>query len=406
MRVNEKATLKRVITLPLLVFYGVGTIVGAGIYALSGKIAGLSGMYAPFSFVVSGIIAAFVAFTYAELSSRFPKSAGEAVYVYEAFHRQWLTALVGWGIVLTGIVSAGVMARGFEGYLGELASIPAPAAISLFVVAISSVAIAGIELSVHFAVLVTLIEVAGIVLVLFVSREYLAYLPERLLELVPPMSWSVWQNILMGAFLAFYAFIGFEDMVNIAEEITEPEKNLPRGILLALLISTALFVLVALAAVLTFPTGKLAAHPAPFALFIKEHSNLPVSLITLISIIAISNGALVQVIMGARVMYGMAEKGVAPTALGVVHPVTRTPVIATIVFSVVVLILALWLPIEMLAKITSFVLLSIFALISLSLIVIKMRTAAVAYAAHIQFPAWVPAVALLLCLGLVVVQLR
>ena len=116
---SEQATLKRVITLPLLVFYGVGTILGAGIYALIGKIAGLSGIYAPFSFLLSALIASFVAFSYAELSSRYPQSAGEAVYVYEAFSRRWLATLVGWGIVITGIVSSAVMARGFHGYLNE-----------------------------------------------------------------------------------------------------------------------------------------------------------------------------------------------------------------------------------------------------------------------------------------------
>ena len=114
---KQKSTLKRAITLPLLVFYGTGTILGAGIYALSGKIAGLSGVFAPVSFLLSALIATFVAFTYAELSSRYPKSAGEAFYVGKAFAWRGLSALVGWGIVFTGIVSAAVMARGFYGYL-------------------------------------------------------------------------------------------------------------------------------------------------------------------------------------------------------------------------------------------------------------------------------------------------
>lgn len=402
----EKTTLNRVITLPFLVFYGVGTILGAGIYALSGKIAGLSGMYAPFSFLVSAIIAAFVAFTYAELSSRFPQSAGEAVYVYEAFNSQWLTGLVGWGIVLTGIVSAGVMARGFHGYLSEFLQLPAAVAIFLFVVLISVVAILGIALSVTFAALVTVIEISGILLVLFVSRDFLLDLPERWPELVPPMSWNVWRNILLGAFLAFYAFIGFEDMVNIAEEVIQPKRNLPVGIVLALLFSTVLFVLVALAAVLALPIDRLANHPAPFALFIKEHSQLPVSLISLISLIAILNGALVQIIMGSRVIYGMAGKGVAPTVLGIIHPATQTPVFATLFFSALLLILAIWLPIELLAKITSFIILSIFALVSLSLAIIKFQTRYSAGTSHIRVPALVPVVALLLCLGLIMIQLQ
>ena len=369
----KKTTLKRAITLPLLVFYGAGTILGAGIYALIGKIAALSGKYAPFSLLFSAIIAAFVALTYAELSSRYPKSAGEAVYVNQAFSQPWLSALVGWGIVFTGIVSSAVMARAFEGYLQQFISIPDALAVTLFVLCISSIAIAGITLSVNIVALVTLIEISGIILVLYVSYDQLITLPSTWQTLIPPLSWPIWQNIIFGAFIAFYAFIGFEDMVNVAEEVIEPEKNLPTAIIMALLISTLFYVLISLAAVLAIPIQDLANHKAPFALIVQTNSDIPVEIINLISLIAILNGALVQVVMGSRVLFGMSEKGIAPKYFGIIYPKTRTPAIATLFFAVILLLMALWFPIVVLAKITSFVILTIFTLISLSLCIIKTR---------------------------------
>jgi len=401
---QDKTSLNRVITLPLLVFYGVGTILGAGIYSLTGKIAGLSGIYAPISFLLSALIAAFVAFSYAELSSRYPKSAGEAVYVHQAFSKSWLTALVGWAIVFTGIVSAGVLAHGFHGYLNEFAEISNAAGIICYVLFITIIALLGISLSVKFAALVTIIEVSGLALIIYVSRDSLLTLTDRWHEFIPPFSWSIWQPIIFGAFIAFYAFIGFEDMVNIAEEVIEPEKNLPAGIIITLIISTLIYVLVSFASVLSLPIDKLADHAAPFALIIKENSQVPVSIISLISLIAILNGALVQIVMGSRVLYGMAMQGVAPSCFKAIHPKTRTPVVATLFFSALLLVMALWLPIMMLAKITSFVILAIFALVNLSLCVIKFRYHGANNEGYLNVPLVVPLIGFVMCFSFILLQ--
>ena len=400
---KQKSTLKRAITLPLLVFYGTGTILGAGIYALSGMIAGLSGVFAPVSFLLSALIATFVAFTYAELSSRYPKSAGEAFYVGKAFAWRGLSALVGWGIVFTGIVSAAVMARGFYGYLQEL--LPLPAAILAFVFLITLVAIIGISLSVHVAALITLLEISGILLVLYVTREHLFTLPQHWQTFVPPLTWPVWQNIVFGAFLAFYAYIGFEDMVNVAEEVIEPEKNLPTAIVLALLISTVFYMLIALALVSALPIDSLAEHAAPFAYLMQQNSEIPSAMISLISLIAILNAALVQIVMGSRVLYGMAEQHNAPQCFHVIHPGTRTPITATLFFAVVLLVMALWLPIEDLARITSFIILSIFALVCLSLCLIKGRDEPSTHRRHLNVPVLVPGIGFLFCVGFIYLQL-
>ncbi len=402
---QEKLSLNRVISLPLLVFYGVGTILGAGIYSLIGKIAGLSGIYAPVSFLISALIAAFVAFSYAELSSRYPKSAGEAIFIDQAFGKMWLTALTGWGIVFTGIVSAGVMAHGFYGYLNEFIIIPEIVGILFYVIFITIIAIVGISLSVNVAAFITLIEITGIVIILYVCQENLQTLSVRWHEFIPPFSWDIWQGIIFGAFIAFYAFLGFEDMVNVAEEVIEPEKNLPIGIITVLIITTIFYILVSFASVLTLPIDKLANHAAPFALIIKENSQIPVSIISLISLVAILNGALIQIVMGSRVLYGMAKKGVAPEIFTLIHSKTRTPIVATLFFSILLFIVSLWFPIVMLAKITSFVILTIFTLVNLSLCVIKVRHYQTKTKDYFTVPLFVPMIGFILCLSFLVLQI-
>lgn len=402
----QKTTLKRVITLPLLVFYGAGTILGAGIYALCGKVAGISGIYAPFSFLLSAVIASFIALSYAELSSRYPKSAGEAVYVSHAFSSRWLTALTGWGIVATGIVSAGVMARGFYGYLNEFVRLNDNASVLIFVVLISMIAVSGITFSFKFAAIVTVIEISGILLILYASRDHLFSITTRWREFTPPLSREIWLNILLGAFLAFYAYIGFEDMVNVAEELIEPEKNLPKGIIIVLVFSAVLYFLVSLASVLTLPVETLAVHNAPFALIIQENSGISASVISLISLAAILNGALTQIIMGSRVIYGLSEKGIGPKVFMFIHPKTRTPVAATGFFSIALLLITLWLPILSLARLTSFIILSIFALVNLSLCVIKVREKQSLESVPMRIPFIIPLAGVFLCIIFISVQFR
>jgi amino acid transporter len=181
------------------------------------------------------------------------------------------------------------------------------------------------------------------------------------------------QGVFLGAFLAFYAFIGFEDMVNVAEEVKQPQRNLPRAILLALGLSTLLYFAVALVAVSAVAPARLAASGAPLAYLYQQATQAEPRLITAISMLAVVNGALIQIIMVSRVCYGMGNRGWAPGWLARVHPVTRTPLIATVLVTVLVMLVALWLPLESLARATSFFILLVFILVNLSLWRIKHR---------------------------------
>ena len=233
---------------------------------LVGKVADTAGLYAPIAFLIAALLAGLTGLSYAELAARHPKSAGEAVYVEDGLRWRPLSILVGFLIILTGIVSAATIANGFVGYLHVFVAVPDWLAITLLVFLLGGLAAWGIDESVMAATFITLVEVGGLLLILAVAGGSLAELPARLPELIPPPDGIVWQGILLGAFLAFYAFIGFEDMVNVAEEVKEPTRNLPLAILIAIGVSTLLYLLVALVAVLALPPAELAQSRAPLAL--------------------------------------------------------------------------------------------------------------------------------------------
>ncbi len=410
--------LKRALGLPLITLYGVGSIIGAGIYVLIGKVAAQSGVYMPVAFLVAALVVTFTALSYAELASHFPRSAGESVYVDQAFARAWLTLGTGIAVVLIGAVSAATISRGSVGYLQVLVDWPALLLITLFVGMITFIACRGVLESVGIAALITLIEVAGIIAMLLVTRD--AWLRSDVVwsHYSPGLSREHWMAVSAGAFLAFYAYIGFEDMVNMAEEVKRPEINMPRSIVLALIVTTVLYGLVAWAAINALPPVELAASDAPFASLVAGSDHVPVWAITVVSLVAVTNGALIQIIMGARVLYGLAGKQLLPAWLYRVHPQRRIPVNATLLIGAVVLVLALLLPLEMLARITSAITLLVFAMVNLSLIVLKRRGQLATSPAlevtktassgrggsKVNFPLAVPVLGLLLSLLFVLVQ--
>ncbi len=364
-----EAQLKRTLTYPLLTLYGLGTILGAGIYVLIGKVAATSGLYAPLAFIVAAVLAGLSGYSYAALSSRYPQSAGEAVYVQAAFSKQFLSTVVGWMVILTGVVSAATIANGFVGYLNQFVDISEFLAITVMLLGLCLLACWGVAESVKVAAVITALEVGGLLFVLALAGDSLALLPERLPELIPNISdGSAWFAILLGAFLAFYAFIGFEDMVNMAEEVKEPERTLPKAIFTALLVSSLLYAVIALVAILSLPLDVLQQSNAPMADILALHSEQASTIISLISLVAVMNGALVQIIMGARVMYGLGKQNLAPKWLGQVHAKFQTPVVATVLISLVVWVLAVALPLATLAKLTSFIIIVVFLLVNVSLI--------------------------------------
>jgi APA family basic amino acid/polyamine antiporter len=369
---KQEHQLLRSLSLAEISFYGIGTILGAGIYVLLGEVVNESGMGTPLAFLLSAIIVSFSAYSYAQMSRRFPNSAGEAVYIMEGLHSRHLSALAGYTISLGGIVSAATIARGFTGYFAFFSALPSWVIIIALVAALTALAAWGVKQSVAMAVMTTLVEIAGLLLVLIVGSDDLNIREIPWRDFLPGTGQSL-IPIVSGAFLAFFAFIGFEDMVNMAEEVENPRRNLPLGIAIALITSTLLYGAVAVVAIMSLPLSELARSEAPLALIIERNSTIPAELMAAISIIAIINGALIQIIMVSRVLYGMAGKKLAPQRLRYVHPVTRTPLVATLLTGIIVVSFALWLPISTLAKTTSSLILVVFTLVNISLLVLNCR---------------------------------
>lgn len=400
---QNRASLKRVFTLPLLTFYGLGTILGAGIYVLLGEVALSAGLYTPLAFLLAALLAAFSACSYAELSARFPISAGEAIYTQRAFGRTDLALAVGLMIVAIGVVSTATLVNGFVGYLQVFLALPAWLIIVLLVVALSGLAMWGITESAWVAALTTLVELGGLLLILWVGWPVVELLPTLQHMLQPSGGFATLVGVLGGAFVAFYAFIGFEDIVNVAEEVRDPSRTLPRAVLLALGVSTTLYILIALVAVTLMAPEVLGASDAPLALVYQQATGREPVFITLISLSAVINGALIQIIMASRVLYGMAAQGWIPAVLARVNPATRTPLRSTLLITALILVLALWLPLLTLAEITSLITLVVFSLVNLSLWRIKRRDPRPP--GIIVFPRWLPMAGFLFSFAFALFQL-
>jgi len=399
---KQQPGLKRVLSLPLVTFYGLGNILGAGIYVLIGKVVAHAGAFAPISFLIASLLACLTALSYAELAARYPLSAGEAVYVQEGIGIDVLSALVGLLIVLAGVVSAATILRGFVGYLQVFIPVPGVVVIPLLALVLGGLAAWGIAESVMVAAFITVVEIAGLLLVIWVAAPIMVTIDPALFDFTPLLEGDVWYGIFIGGFLAFYAFIGFEDMVNVAEEVRQPGRNLPRAILLALIVSTLLYFLVAVVAIASVPPADLADSDAPLAFLYREITGRNPVVISLISMFAVINGALIQIIMASRVCYGMSRKRWLPSLFGRVHAVTRTPVVATVSVALLVLVMALWLPVETLAKATSYFLLMVFTLVNLSLW--RLKRSSIHPEGVIRIPLWVPVAGFYASLTFVIIQ--
>ncbi|NND55442.1 MAG: amino acid permease [Gammaproteobacteria bacterium] len=363
--------LRRDVGLTLFALYGIGNIIGAGIYVLVGKVVGEAGLLAPLAFMLAAAIAGLTGLSYGELAARYPVSAGEAVYLQKAFGRRWLSVGAGLLIAVAGLVSSATMARGFVGYLGQFVAANDALVITVLISALTLIAVRGIAESARVAAALTLIEAGGLLWIIVAAAPDAAQLTSiPAIEFVPT-GMSAWQGIFAAAFLAFFAFIGFEDMVSIAEEVRDPERSMPRGIIIAFVVSASLYLLVTIVSIGVLPVAELAASDAPLADVYRAATGGSIVVISVIGLVAVINGALIQIIKASRVFYGMACNGWLPRFFSRVNSRTRTPLIATLIAGSLVLLLALLLPLVSLAKITSGMVLLVFALVNVALVRVK-----------------------------------
>jgi APA family basic amino acid/polyamine antiporter len=393
------ANLKRRLGLPLLVLYGVGITVGAGIYVLVGAVAGHAGQYAPWSFVVAALVMGLTVASYAELSTRIPVSAGEAAYVRAAFHSPLFARLTGLLTIAVGVVSSAAVSLGSAGYVQQFIDAPRPVIVVVTVLLLSAVSAWGILESVVLASIFTLIETGGLLAI--IAGAIYGHVPfVAILQQPPPLDPGVLSSIAFAGLLAFFAFIGFEDLANIVEEAKVPHRDIPRAMVLTLAISTVLYVFVSAIAVTAIPPGELARSVAPLSLIFQRVAGIGSATISAIAIVATLNTILAQMTMAARVVYGMARQGDLPRIAGHVHPRTATPVLATTLIAAATIALSLTISLERLAESTSLATLVVFALVNLSLLRLRHRRLHTP-GPHVKVPIWVPVAGLMTCLAMI-----
>jgi APA family basic amino acid/polyamine antiporter len=370
---TSQPELRRVLSLPWLVFYGVGVTIGAGIFALIAEIVGLAGDHAPLAFIVAGIVAAFTGLSYAVLSSVFPRAAGEAVFVKTGIG-EIAGRVVGFGVIAVAITSSAVIGLAFARYVESFSGLPQQLSYILVLAALSGVAIAGVRESVAFAALITVLE-AGTLLVVIAVGLPMAAASEALPRVLSlPSDWTTLSAVMAGGFVAFFAFIGFEDIENMAEETHQPERVIPMAIILTLVISVAIYALVAVVAAAYPDRAGLVASKAPMSDLFAALTGLPGAPVAVMAAIAMINGILVQIVMASRVVYGMSKEGMVHGWLGQLHSTRQTPARAILLLAAAVALLGLFVPLLQLAELTSFVMLLIFTVVNLSLFLIGRRS--------------------------------
>ncbi|WP_062230933.1 APC family permease [Aureimonas sp. N4] len=403
------ASLKRAVGFPQVALFGLGSMLGAGIYGLIGEAAKELGSAIWIAFVVSMVAALLTGLSYASIASRYPRAGGAAYVTQRAYGRPMLSYVVGLAVVCSGLTSiatqSNVVARNFMGVTG----IDAPQSVLAigFLVLLAGVLFRGISESLWLNALCTVVEAFGLLLVIAVGVSYWG--SANLLEFPAgesgeALSGSVVLLVAQGAVLTFFSFIGFEDMLNVSEEVREPERTMPKAIIAAMLAATAIYIAVAVTAVSVVPWRELAEAPGPLILVVERAAPwFPTSVYAGITIFAVANTALVNYVMASRLLYGMSRQGLLPEAFGRVHATRHTPYVAIAALLVIVVALSLVGNIGALAASTVLLLLTVFTVVNIALVVLQSRKGEAK--GRFEIPRVVPILGAALCATLIVVRI-
>jgi len=401
---EQPERLKRGIGQWLLLFFVIGDIIGAGIYALVGQVGAQVGGAIWTAFLLALILAVFTACSYAELVTKYPRAGGTATYAHNAFKVPFVSFMVAFAVAASSLFSAGTLSRAFAGdYLKQFIDVPTAVVALVFVVVVGLVNFWGISESVRINVIFTLIEVFGLLLIVLIGIATLSSgsgEPGRAFEFKEGT--SVVLAIMAGAALSFYALIGFEDSVNVAEETRNPNRVYPRALLGGLLVAGVLYLLVTFTASMVVDVNTLASSSGPLLEVVKAGPlTIPTWLFALIALFAIANGALINMIMASRVIYGMADQEVMPSVFARVHRGRRTPWVSIIFTTAIVMILILTGDIAENARATVLLLLVVFIVVNVSVFVLRRDRVE---HQHFRTPSLFPILGILVCLALLTQQ--
>lgn len=389
MTTSEKATgtppsgepaLNRAIGPKLLILFVIGDILGTGIYATTGKVAGKVGGALWVPFAIGFVVAILTAASYVELVGKYPKAAGAALYTQKAFKVPFLTFIVAFMVMASGLSSASAAARAFSGdYLSELTSdaLPPTLIAILFILALAALNLRGVSESVKTNVVLTLVELTGLAIILAIGAY--AVLsgdgePSRLtdFEAGDGTAYALMTGVLGATALGFFAFVGFEDSVNMAEETKDPTRTFPRAIFIGVAVTGTIYVLVALVSSLLVDYKVLEGSSGPLLEVVKAGGiDFPHKLFALIALFAVTNSALINIMMASRLCYGMANERILPRAMGRVLSRRRTPVVGIVFVSLLAIGLVSTGEIEGLGDTTAFLLLCVFAVVNVAVLVLR-----------------------------------
>ncbi|MDH3834644.1 MAG: amino acid permease, partial [Nitrosopumilus sp.] len=359
--------LKRHMGLFHLTMYGVGLILGAGIYVLIGEAAGFAGNSMWISFLLGIVVAMFAGLSYAELSALFPKAAAEYTFVKNAFKNNFFAFIIGWLTAMTSIIVAATVSLGFGGYFTQFIDLPITLVAILLIGVLSIVNFIGIRESTWANTIFAIITAGGLILIIFIGFT---------VETVEPIDYFEAPNgttgIILAFVLIFFAFIGFEDMANVAEEVKKPRKTIPRAIILSIVITGIVYILVSLSVVRVLNWEELASSSAPLADVAHSvlGSNGSIAL-SLIALFATASTVLITLVAGARILYGMAKSNSLPQFFSKIHSKTKTPWIAVVGILITSIGFAFVGDIVIVANITVFAVVITFAVINLAVIALR-----------------------------------
>jgi APA family basic amino acid/polyamine antiporter len=347
--------------------YGVGLILGAGIYVLIGEAAGFAGNALWISFILGAIVASFAGLSYSELTSLFPRAAAEYVFVKEGFRSNFIGFLVGWLTILTSIIVAATVALGFGGYVEELTNIPIIISALIILGVLSLVNFIGIKESAWANTIFAIVTIIGLAIIIVVGFSF--PLESEINYFENPFGVN---GIILAFILVFFAFIGFEDIANVAEEVKRPQRTMPRGIMLSVLITTIIYILVSLASIRIVGWEQLAESSAPLAFVAEQRlGEQGHFILSIIALFATASTILITLVAGARIFYGMARDGSLPSKLGLIHKKTKTPWIAVILILVAAIGFSFIGDIVIIANIVVFAVVVTFAMINLAVILLR-----------------------------------
>ncbi|KQQ82112.1 amino acid permease [Aureimonas sp. Leaf324] len=400
--------LKRSVGLFQVTLLGLGSMLGAGVYGLIGEAASELGSAVWVAFMVSMVAALLTGLSYASIASRYPRAGGAAYVTQRAYRYPLLSYTVGLAVVCSGLTSiatqSNVVARNFASVTG----IDAPQSVLAigFLVILAGILFRGITESLWLNAVCTIVEAFGLILVIAVGISWWG--SADLLEFPPPGEGAVEGSVMLlvaqGAVLTFYSFIGFEDMLNVSEEVKNPERTMPIAMISAMLMATVIYICIAITAVSVVPWRELAEAAGPLTLVVERAAPwFPTGVYAGITIFAVANTALVNYVMASRLLYGMSRQGLMPEALGRVHATRRTPYVAIAALLAIVVLLSLVGDIGALAASTVLLLLIVFTVVNIALLILQRRPGEAK--GQFEVPSIVPLLGAIICSALIVVRI-